>query len=124
MISLFVCPYFSEENFIILGGALIGGLLPDIDLTTSFLGSRVRPLSDLISYFFAHRTLTHSLPFTLILCAVISRLNRFFSFGLMVGILSHIYLDLVPKKGTGVAFLYPFYKKRINIWKKKCHNRI
>ena len=64
------------------GGAVVGGLLPDIDHPDSKIGKMISPLSDFIISVVGHRTLTHSL--------------------------------LTPQT-NGVAFLYPFHKKKIKI---------
>ena len=45
---------------------VVGSLLPDIDTTTSGTGRFVKPVSKLIETKFGHRTLTHSLLFTLL----------------------------------------------------------
>ena len=41
--------------------AVFGGLLPDIDHPKSWVGRRLRPVSDLVAGLFGHRGVTHSL---------------------------------------------------------------
>lgn len=98
-----------------IGGAVVGGLLPDMDHPKSLLGSIVQPLSTIIKETIGHRTFTHSILFTLIIGFFISFFNINFGFGIGLGMLSHIILDLLTPNTYGVAFLYPFYKKKIRI---------
>lgn len=104
------------SSLIFIGGAVLGGLLPDIDHPKSFLGNVIVPLSAIIKATVGHRTLTHSLLFTAIIGMMISIFNITLGFGIAVGMISHIVLDLLTPKSKGVAFLYPFYKRRIKIW--------
>ena len=102
---------------IFIGGAVIGGLLPDIDCPTSMLGSSIKPLSEIIKATVGHRTLFHSVLFVFIVGALISIYNVTLGIGLALGIVSHIILDLLTPRTYGVAFLYPFYTKRIKLCK-------
>lgn len=99
----------------IIGGAAIGGLIPDIDHPKSFLGRAIQPISTILMATIGHRTLTHSLLFLFLISFVASMFNIMLGFGLGIGILSHIVLDLLTPKTNGVAFLYPFYKRKIKL---------
>jgi len=96
-----------------IGGSWIGGLLPDIDHPKSKFGRKIQPVSTMIFAMFGHRTFTHSLLFIAIIGLTISVLNISLGTGLIVGMTSHIILDLITPNTNGVAFLYPFNKKRI-----------
>jgi len=96
-------------------GAVFGGLLPDIDHTRSLLGSAIQPVSTIIKETIGHRTLTHSILFTVITCLFASVFNINIGIGIGLGMLSHIILDLLTPETNGVAFLYPFYKKKIKL---------
>lgn len=99
----------------IIGGAAIGGLIPDIDHPKSFLGSAIQPISTIIMETIGHRTITHSLLFLLIVSCAVAIFNIMLGVGVGIGILSHIILDLLTPKTNGVAFLYPFYKRKIKL---------
>ncbi len=103
------------HSLYLYGGAVIGGLLPDIDHPDSFLGSMISPLSELIIHAVGHRTFTHSLLFAFIAGLIFSVFKIAFGVGVLIGILSHIILDLLTPKTNGVAFLYPFHKEKIKI---------
>jgi len=98
-------------------GAIVGGLLPDIDHPKSRIGKRFI-LSEAINKKFGHRYFFHSLLFVLITGALLSLLNFIFGAGVMIGMLSHLILDLI-EPGNGVALLYPLNKNKISIWSAK-----
>ena len=103
------------NSLYLYSGAVVGGLLPDIDHPKSFTGRMILPLSDIIKEAVGHRTLTHSLLFAFIAGLIFSVYNIGFGAGVCIGILSHIILDLLTPKTTGVAFLYPFHKEYIKL---------
>ena len=105
----------STSPIYIICGAVIGGLIPDIDHPKSFLGSAIQPVSTILMTTIGHRTLTHSLLFVFLISFVASMFNIMLGVGLGIGMLSHIVLDLLTPKTNGVAFLYPFYKKKIKL---------
>lgn len=81
----------------VLGAALIGSLLPDIDTVDSLFGRKLK----LIGWLSHHRGFFHSLVFLLILlligasvCPVIVLVS------LTAGFLSHLFLDGVTRKGV------------------------
>lgn len=98
-----------------IGGAIVGGLIPDIDHPKSYLGNIIAPVSAVIMATCGHRTLTHSLLFMAIIGGLASFYNISFGIGIAIGILSHIALDMITPSTNGVAFLYPFHKERIKI---------
>jgi inner membrane protein len=106
---------FQPNPLYLICGAAFGGLIPDIDHPKSLLGSSIRPISIIIKETIGHRTLTHSIVFTLIISFLVSFLNLFVGIGVGIGMLSHIVLDLLTPKTKGVAFLYPLYKKKIRL---------
>lgn len=99
----------------LIGGAVFGGLLPDIDHPKSLLGSVIQPVSTIIKETIGHRTLTHSFLFIVITCLFASLFNISIGIGVGIGMLSHIILDLLTPETNGVAFLFPFYKKKIKL---------
>lgn len=112
-------------NILILGvSILLGSLLPDIDHPNSILGRHVLFISKPLYRNFGHRSLTHSVFFVILLVLLFSlaQLNLF-GLGLGVGMLSHIILDLCWPGSSGVAFLYPFYRRRIDLIPNNVHKK-
>ncbi len=105
----------STNALYIVAGAAIGGLIPDIDHPDSFVGNAIEPISKIIKDTIGHRTLTHSLLFLLIISFVTSLFNVMLGVGIGNGILSHIVLDILTPHTNGVAFLYPFCKKKLKL---------
>lgn len=101
------------DGILLFTSTVFGSLLPDIDHPKSFLGRRLSFLSRFLYKSIGHRTLTHSLIFISTLSVLLVKVGSLsLALGLLLGMLSHILLDLFSF-GDGVAFLYPFYTKRI-----------
>jgi len=102
--------YFVLDYFIglsLLEGVLIVliSFVPDIDLHTSFIGKRLKPISYVFQLLFRHRGVLHSLWVPIILYILL------IPYGLEMvafGYLSHILLDLLNPKG--VALFWPFFR--------------
>ncbi|MGG3853630.1 metal-dependent hydrolase [Caldifermentibacillus hisashii] len=93
---------------------MFGAMVPDIDHTGSKIGRAVPIIDDMISSVFGHRTFTHSLLFLILgywLFHIFS-LPESLEFGIMLGIISHIVLDMLTV--DGVKFLWPL-KTRVGI---------
>lgn len=116
----------SGVELAVMTGAVIGSLFPDIDHKGSYIGRRMKATSHIASSLFGHRGITHS-PimmtfFTLLLFLtselfIASTLVDLWLLGFYMGILSHIFLDMLTK--GGVPLLYPFSKKKIALTKMK-----
>lgn len=98
----------SYEPVLLVGASVVGALIPDICHGGSKIGRSLPLLSKLINGLFGHRTFTHSL-----LCLALTAflLSKFMtveaiSAGLLVGMLSHIVLDMATKRG--VKLFFPF----------------
>ena len=94
-----------------LGDALLtmgASLLPDLDISSSGIGRRVRPLSSWLERTFGHRTLTHSFV-GIIGIAVLALPLLWVSYAgygmLIIGYFSHPFLDMFSKEG--VQFYWP-----------------
>lgn len=99
---------------VVVGASLIGSLLPDIDTPKSILGSKVPPISIIINKLCGHRNITHSIMMWLLLFAPIKflfeEIDRYpflIYYGLLVGILSHIFLDMLTTRGVPVFVKSP-----------------
>ncbi|MEN0665613.1 metal-dependent hydrolase [Caldifermentibacillus hisashii] len=103
-----------DEDVLFFGGLIFGAMVPDIDHTGSKIGRAVPIIDDMISSVFGHRTFTHSLLFLILgywLFHIFS-LPESLEFGIMLGIISHIVLDMLTV--DGVKFLWPL-KTRVGI---------
>lgn len=102
------------------GMAMLGSLLPDIDMTTSTIGRILKPVSFILSKAIGHRTYTHDVFLNIVLC-IISMFymkNNYIAYlplvtGLWFGIFGHLLLDSFTVNGLPV--LYLFNKKNIHI---------
>lgn len=117
----------SFEGMVFITGAVIGSLFPDIDHRGSYLGRKAKITSTITNALFGHRGITHSpiamgaFVFFLYLLSklfiVTSPFIKLWFIGFFLGILSHIFLDMLTK--GGVPLLLPFTKKRISLTKMK-----
>lgn len=95
-----------------LVAAVLGSLIPDIDLHRSTAGHKAGAASILIQFFFGHRRFFHS-PLLIILCYL--ALMHFFPhlqvyiIAFLAGMASHLILDMLNKKG--IPLLYPYPKR-------------
>lgn len=112
----------------VLCGALLGSLLPDIDHRNSYIGRRLKIASYIISKTLGHRSIVHTpiaifafstlLYFlTMKLTGMIHDVSRLFVIGLSAGMYSHLFLDMMTKRG--IPLLYPFHSKSYRIAKFK-----
>ena len=98
---------FSNDNPLVLVGAgVIGALLPDICHRGSKIGRTFPIIAKLINTVFGHRSFTHSLLFLLLVMVVLHTLipYRAISIGIIIGMASHIVLDMCTKKGVKLFF--------------------
>ena len=117
----------SFEGMVFITGAVIGSLFPDIDHRGSYLGRKAKITSTITNALFGHRGITHSpiamgaFVFFLYLLSklfiVTSPFIKLWFIGFFLGILSHIFLDMLTK--GGVPLLLPFTRKRISLTKMK-----
>ncbi|MEG0999973.1 MAG: metal-dependent hydrolase [Cellulosilyticaceae bacterium] len=116
--------YSFAETALFYGAVLVGSLLPDIDHTKSFLGSRLLLFSKPLNKWFGHRTLTHSLLTVGLLFYSSFAAWGFLPIttGLFTGCISHILLDSLTNKG--VAIFYPLSKKRYRLGRLYYKDRI
>ena len=89
-----------------LGLAVAGSLLPDIDHPKSWVGRRVRPLSTGIARLVGHRGITHSMiaVAALILLAQHAGYHRAAISAVAIGYLSHLCADMLTPAGVPLAW--------------------
>lgn len=130
--TLFLREPYTADKVILVGliilGAWLGSLIPDIDHQNSIIGQRLRGLSKIFSTLFKHRGFTHApIIHILIFSILVSLSNKFSGFlqmiylaliiGIFIGVMSHILLDFMTV--SGIPLLYPFSQKRYRIAKFK-----
>lgn len=96
---------------LVVAAGMMGSLLPDIDHPGSTFGRSIRPLSDIISFVFGHRGITHSLFMIASLIALLTHYNNapIWSYGMVIGYFSHLLGDwLTP---SGIPLLWPVKRK-------------
>lgn len=108
----------SPEPVAFMLSCTLGSVLPDIDHPKSYIGRRVPLIPKLLYKTVGHRTLTHSILFTLLASMLLYKLNHAAGIGLWAGITSHIILDICTPFSKGVSLFYPITRKRIGIFKK------
>src|SRR4051812_27051315 len=84
--------------------AALGALLPDIDHPKSWVGRRLRPVSDGIAAVFGHRGITHSL-LAVAGCGLLLRGN--WALPVVLGYLSHLGGDLLTPAGLRLFWPLP-----------------
>lgn len=111
----------------ILGGAVVGALLPDIDhtrskISKSNLGTSI--VSDIVSLFTKHRGIIHT-PICMIILAMLCSILMVvvpkdmhaiaveIAEGILIGYFSHLLLDTFNP--GGIMWLYPISKKYFHI---------
>lgn len=109
---------------VVLCGALLGSLLPDIDHRNSYIGRKLRVASFIISKTLGHRSIVHTpiviFAFSALLYSLITQftgiihsLSRLFVIGMSYGMFSHLLLDMLTRRG--IPLLYPFSSKSFRI---------
>jgi inner membrane protein len=95
------------SNFVYLGLALAGSLLPDIDHPRSWVGRRTRPVSTAIAAALGHRGITHSAIAVAGLAWLLSYAGYRWTgiAALSVGYLSHLAADMLTPQG--LRLLWP-----------------
>jgi inner membrane protein len=97
---------------LVLGLAVLGSQLPDLDTSTSTIGQIAFPISSRIEAKYPHRTVTHSLLATLVIALVavpIGYLSGYVLAGIAVplGHLLATFSDCFTKQGVQLFFPYP-----------------
>lgn len=116
------------SSFLIISGASLGSIMPDIDKPTSKIGRNIfiNPLSKYIHKKFGHRTITHSAILSLIFLSMLIGSSYMFkdipfyfysrfTIGFSVGYLSHLLLDSLTVEG--IPLFYPFIKQKFRFMK-------
>ncbi|MFH1682762.1 MAG: metal-dependent hydrolase [Candidatus Woesearchaeota archaeon] len=94
---------------------LLGAVFPDIDERDSKITQWTGLFGKIVSLLNKHRGFFHSLLFVAVALIISSVfLTQFYSWGLFLGLCSHLFLDsLTP---AGVPLLYPFERFKARGW--------
>ena len=112
LIGLYLIDFLKIENQILFMIVLLFfSVFPDIDVSSSKVSKKLKPISYLTSLF-GHRNLFHTVyfPFAIFLVLLVFNL-KLLSLAALIGYLLHLFLDMITK--GGIALFYPLSKKRI-----------
>lgn len=113
LIALLSLDFFNIKNkllFVLI--AVFFSIFPDIDERKSKIGKKYKKTSWIINFIFGHRGFFHSIFVPLILFFVLYNINNEIGIAVLVGYLSHLFMDALTK--NGIRPLYPIINKRIN----------
>lgn len=104
--SLAFAQVTNYDPFILLGAGAVGALVPDICHGGSKIGRTLPVVSKIINTLFGHRTFTHSLLFLLLSALLFTTVipNEALAAGLMIGMVSHLLLDMATRNGIKLFF--------------------
>ena len=114
LFGLLSLPFLNPGNiYIFFAFVLFGALLPDIDKPESKVGSKVRPVSNLIQAIFGHRGVVHTIWGMFVFCGLFWYfVNKTYGVALFVGFFSHLLIDGFTK--MGINFLHPVAKLHLS----------
>lgn len=106
--SLAFAQITNYEPVILLGAGAVGALIPDICHGGSKIGRTFPLVSKIINVLFGHRTFTHSFIFLMMAAFLFNTFlpNEAVTAGLLVGMASHLLLDMATK--NGIKLFFPF----------------
>jgi inner membrane protein len=99
-----------SDKWIFSLGLLLGSVLPDLDLQTSWIGRRVRPVSWLFNTLLGHRGILHSIWALIPIAALCWVSMPMLAIGFVTGFISHLLIDSTTTKG--IRWLWPFVRIR------------
>jgi len=106
--SLAFAQVSNYDPVILTGAGVIGALVPDICHGGSKIGRTFPVVSKVISKVFGHRSFTHSFLFLFLMGVLLNTYvsNEAVVAGILVGMVSHMILDMATK--NGIKLLFPF----------------
>lgn len=130
--SKYIAPTITDSGLVngivgigaVLGGAILGSLLPDIDHRQSYIGRKLKIASFIISKTLGHRSVVHA-PlvifafsallyfFAMEITGSFQAISKYFVIGLSAGMWSHLFLDMMTRRG--IPLFYPLTKKSFRI---------
>lgn len=112
--SLAYAQFSDGDPVLLVGAGVIGAIIPDICHGGSKIGRALPLLSKVINTLFGHRSFTHSLLFLVIMGILLNSFvsNEAVQEGIMVGMISHLVLDMATR--NGIKLLFPL-KTRVRL---------
>ena len=104
--SLAFAQVSSYDPVLLMGAGVVGALIPDICHGGSKMGRTFPLVSKVINSLFGHRSLTHSLLFLFVIGVLLNAFvsNESVVAGILVGMVSHLLLDMATKNGIKLLF--------------------
>ncbi|MGE8037263.1 hypothetical protein B1B04_04095 [Lysinibacillus sp. KCTC 33748] len=104
--SLAFAQISNDNPLVLVGAGVIGALLPDICHGGSKIGRKLPIISKIVNTMFGHRSFTHSLLFLFLVGMLLHTFIPYksISLGILLGMASHILLDMGTKKGVKLFF--------------------
>ncbi|KMY32879.1 membrane protein [Lysinibacillus xylanilyticus] len=104
--SLAFAQISNDNPLVLVGAGVIGALLPDICHGGSKIGRKFPIISKIVNTMFGHRSFTHSLLFLFLIGMLLHTFIPYesISLGILLGMASHIFLDMCTKKGVKLFF--------------------
>lgn len=113
LIALLSLDFLDIQNkllFVLI--ALFFSVFPDIDNTKSKIGKENKLISRIINFFFGHRGFFHTIYPPLILFFIFYNINNELGTAVLVGYISHLFIDGMTK--NGIRLFYPLINRKIN----------
>ena len=123
-------PITLVSSLLLIYGASIGSIAPDIDKSTTKIGKNIflKPISLFIQKKYGHRTITHSLIVSLVCLSLLIYSSCMFRglayylysnlvIGFSIGYMSHLLLDFLTVQG--IPLFYPFDKTKYRLCRFK-----
>ncbi|MFJ3388172.1 MULTISPECIES: metal-dependent hydrolase [Lysinibacillus] len=104
--SLAFAQISNDNPLVLVGAGVIGALLPDICHGGSKIGRKFPVISKIVNTLFGHRSFTHSLLFLFLVGMLLHTFIPYesISLGILLGMASHVFLDMGTKKGVKLFF--------------------
>lgn len=104
--SLAFAQISNDNPLVLVGAGVIGALLPDICHGGSKIGRKFPIISKIVNTLFGHRSFTHSLLFLFLVGMLLHTFIPYesISLGILLGMASHVLLDMGTKKGVKLFF--------------------
>lgn len=111
--SIISLSYIDREISLLFAGTVIlASVLPDIDLSNSTPGKKIKPLSWMIGLLFGHRGLVHTIfPPVIAYLAALGLGYAYLGSAFMIGYSTHLASDALTIQG--IMPLFPLSRKRI-----------
>jgi len=109
--GFFACEFLNCNNsFLFVLIATAASAIPDIDHLNSKISRKLPPFAVISNTLFGHRGFIHSVFPPLLLYFVLVKIDSLIAAAVLVGYLSHIFLDATTTRG-----IRPFYPLRFKI---------